>query len=323
MSDNLASGDKAEPVVVAKPGAIEARQVMIDGQLLEVAIRHGGGSGPPLLLFNGIGANWELAKPFLEALTSTTAIIFDVPGVGGSPRPLLPYRPSTVARLAAGLMAELGYAEVDAAGVSWGGGIAQQFAHQHPKLCRRLVLAATAPGVTMVPASLSVLWKMATPRRYTDKDYMNRVAADIYGGAFRFDPSLIGRHAASMHGARNLGYLYQLLAMAGWTSLPWLWSLPQPTLVLMGSDDPLVPPINGHILAGLIPNAELRMIDDGHLFMVTRPAETAALIEAFLVDENRQVRPSSSRLQTADQTSFQRPKVDATSPKHSNKGGIS
>jgi pimeloyl-ACP methyl ester carboxylesterase len=106
-----------------------------------------------------------------------------------------------------------------------------------------------------------------------------------------------------MHGTRNLGYLYQLLAMAGWTSLPWLWSLPQPTLVLMGSDDPLVPPINGHILAGLIPNAELRMIDDGHLFMVTRPAETAALIEAFLADESRPVEPTSPRSRTAKRAS--------------------
>jgi poly(3-hydroxyalkanoate) depolymerase len=300
LSDNLASSDKAEPVVIATPGAIENRQVTIDGQLLQVAIRHGEANRPPLLLFNGIGANWELAKPFLEALTTTTAVIFDVPGVGGSPRPLLPYRPSRLARLAAGLVTALGYAQVDVAGVSWGGGIAQQFAHQYPKLCRRLVLAATAPGVTMVPASPSVLWKMATPRRYTDKDYMNRIAADIYGGAFRFDPSVIGRHADAMHGARNLGYLYQLLAMAGWTSLPWLWSLPQPTLVLMGSDDPLVPPINGRILAGLIPSAELRMIDDGHLFMVTRPAETAAIIESFLTDESRQVGPSSRLSRATD-----------------------
>ncbi len=272
MTDNLASRDDAKSDAAAKLGEIEARQITIDGQLLEVAIRYGDGSGPPLLLFNGIGANWELAKPFLEALT---------------------YRPSTLAQLGAGVVAELGYAEIDVAGVSWGGGIAQQFAHQYPKLCRRLVLAATAPGFTMVPASPAVLWKMATPRRYTDKGYMNRVAADIYGGAFRDDPSLIGRHAAAMHGARNLGYLYQLLAMSGWTSLPWLWSLLQPTLVLMGRDDPLVPPVNGHILAGLIPNAELRMIDDGHLFIVTRPAETAALIEAFLADASRQIEPSS------------------------------
>jgi pimeloyl-ACP methyl ester carboxylesterase len=141
---------------------------------------------------------------------------------------------------------------------------------------------------------------MATPRRYTDKNYMNRIAADIYGGAFRDDPSLIGRHAAAMRGARNLGYLYQLLAMSGWSSLPWLWSLPQQTLVLMGRDDPLVPPINGHILAGLIPNAELRMIDDGHLFIVTRPVETATLIEAFLADASKHVDPSSPLSRMAD-----------------------
>jgi poly(3-hydroxyalkanoate) depolymerase len=287
LSDNPTADNEGAP------SQIEARQIAINGQLLQVAIRHGRGSGPPLLLFNGIGANWELAKPFLEALTGTTAIIFDVPGVGGSPRSLLPYRLSTLARLAAGLVAELGYMEIDVAGVSWGGGIAQQFAHQYPKLCRRLVLAATAPGVTMVPGGPSVLWKMLTPRRYTDKEYMNRIAADLYGGAFRNDPSLIGRHAATMHGARNLGYLYQLLAVAGWTSLPWLWSLPQPTLILMGRDDPLVPPVNGHILATLIPNSELQLIDDGHLFFVTRPAETAAVIEAFLADASRQVERSS------------------------------
>ena len=287
------SGDRANggstgprgPVAAAfKPGDIEVRQILISGQSLQVAIRHGSGDQPPLLLFNGIGANWELAKPFLEALTHTTAIIFDVPGVGGSPVPSLPYRPSTLARLAAGLVAELGYSEIDVAGVSWGGGVAQQFAHQYPKLCRRLVLAATSPGAIMVPAGPSVLWKMATPRRYTDKDYMSKVAPEIYGGDFRKDPSLIDAHASAMRGARNRGYLYQLLAMTGWTSLPWLWSLPQPTLILMGSDDPLVPPINGRILARLIPNAQLRMIDDGHLFMVTRPAETARFIEEFLAD---------------------------------------
>ena len=138
----------------------------------------------------------------------------------------------------------------------------------------------------MVPARPSVLWKMATPRRYTDKEYMSKVASEIYGGAFRKDPSLIGSHAKTMHGARDLGYFYQLLAMTGWTSLPWLWSLPQPTLVLMGRDDPLVPVINGRVLAQLIPNAKLRLIDDGHLFMVTRPKETAAMIEAFLSEES-------------------------------------
>jgi poly(3-hydroxyalkanoate) depolymerase len=300
-SGNRANGGSTDPQgpVAVKPGDIEVRQILIGGQSLQVAITHGAGRHPPLLLFNGIGANWELAKPFLEALTHTTAIIFDVPGVGGSPVPSLPYRPSTLARLAAGLVAELGYSQIDVAGVSWGGGVAQQFAHQYPKLCRRLVLAATSPGAIMVPAGPSVLWKMATPRRYTDKNYMSKVAPEIYGGDFRKNPSLIDAHTSAMRGARKRGYLYQLLAMTGWTSLPWLWSLPQPTLILMGSDDPLVPPINGRVLALLIPNAQLRMIDDGHLFMVTRPAETAAIIEEFLAGEGASLELESGLLSRA------------------------
>jgi poly(3-hydroxyalkanoate) depolymerase len=272
------------PTTKPAPTEIDARVIDVGGQKLMVAIRHGSSQRPPLLLFNGIGANWELARPFLTALTDTTAIIFDMPGIGGSPLPALPYRPSSISRLAALLLAELGYERADVAGVSWGGGIAQQFAHQYPKICRRLVLAATSPGAIMVPGRLETLMKMATPRRYLDKAYMRKIAPDIYGGAFKADPSLINRHAEAMGGARTLGYLYQLLALMGWTSLPWLWRIRQPTLVLMGRDDPLVPVVNGRILTGLIPNSRLEIIDDGHLFIVTRPDDTAQRIERFLND---------------------------------------
>jgi len=261
---------------------IDVRTIVVGRQALRVATTDGPTRRPPLLLFNGIGANWQLAKPFIHALSSTAVIIFDVPGIGGSPLPALPYRPSTLARLAAGLVRQLGHQQVDVAGVSWGGGIAQQFAHQHATFCRRLVLAATSPGAIMVPGRLSVLMKLATPRRYVDPGYMRSIAAEIYGGAFRDNPELIATHARAMFGASNLGYLYQLLAMSGWTSLPWLATLRQPTLVMMGQDDPLVPPVNGRILAKLILNARLHMIDDGHLFMVTRPVETAMAVEAFL-----------------------------------------
>src|SRR5262249_17243285 len=152
-----------------------------------------------------------------------------------------PYRPSTLARLAAGVVAQLGHRQVDVVGGSWGGGGAQQFAHQHGDTCRKLVLAATSPGAVMVPRQTSVGWKLATARRYVDRNYMRSIAAEVYGGAFRSDPELIATHAEAMVGVTGLGYLLQLLAMTGWTSLPWLWSLRQPTLVLMGRDDPLVP----------------------------------------------------------------------------------
>ena len=261
---------------------VDVQMIEVGEQMLRVGIKRGRPGRPPLLLFNGIGANLELAEPFMCALHETEAIIFDIPGVGGSPLPSFPYRPSTIAHLSARLMEKLGYQQVDAAGVSWGGGLAQQFAHQYSNMCRRLVLAATSPGAIMVPGSPRVLWKLATPRRYLDQGFMRRVAPQIYGGAFRDDPELIAKYADAMSGGSNVGYLYQLLAMVGWTSLPWLWSLKQPTLILAGSDDPIVPPINGEIMARIMRNARLEIMDDGHLFMVTQPARTAAIIEKFL-----------------------------------------
>jgi len=65
----------------------------VAGQTLRVGVRPGDPARPPLLLFNGIGANIELVEPFLDALEGPAAIVFDVPGVGGSPAPALPYRP--------------------------------------------------------------------------------------------------------------------------------------------------------------------------------------------------------------------------------------
>ena len=254
----------------------------IEGQTLRVGVRRGDNVRPPLLIFNGIGANIELAAPFLDALDGPEAIVFDVPGVGGSPSPLLPYRPSTLARMSTQLLDKLGHEQVDVLGVSWGGALAQQFAFQQGNRCRRLVLAATSPGHLMVPGKLTVLLKMATPRRYKDADYMQRIAGDIYGGALRGSPELVGKHLRHVRWSSDYGYYLQLLAGFGWTSLPWLRLLAQPTLVMAGTDDPLVPVVNGRILANLIPDARLVTIDDGHLFLVTSASEAAAVIAEFL-----------------------------------------
>ena len=73
-------------------------------------------------------------------------------------------------------------------GISWGGGVAQHFAAVQRARCRRLVLVSTATGALMVPAKPSVLAKMVTPRRYTDRGYLEQIAADLYGGSARTDP---------------------------------------------------------------------------------------------------------------------------------------
>lgn len=254
----------------------------VGGQILRVGVRRGEKARPPLLLFNGIGANIELIEPFLDALDGPEAIIFDVPGVGGSPTPRLPYRPATLARLSAQLLDQLGHEQVDVLGVSWGGALAQQFAFQQGKRCRRLVLAATSPGHLMVPGKLSVLLKMATPRRYKDPDYMKRIAGDIYGGVLRGSPELVRKHLSHVRWSSGYGYYLQLIAGFGWSSLPWLRLLAQPTLVMAGTDDPIVPVANGRILATLIPDARLVTIDDGHLFLVTSARASAEIIAEFL-----------------------------------------
>jgi pimeloyl-ACP methyl ester carboxylesterase len=123
---------------------------------------------------------------------------------------------------------------------------------------------------------------MATPRRYKDPDYMKRVAGDIYGGAFRYSPELVRKHLRHVHWSSDYGYYLQLIAGFGWTSLPWLRFLSQPTLVMAGTDDPIVPVANGHILARLIPDARLVTIDDGHLFVLTSAVESAEIIADFL-----------------------------------------
>jgi pimeloyl-ACP methyl ester carboxylesterase len=135
----------------------------------------------------------------------------------------------------------------------------------------------------MIPARPSVLAKMLTPRRYRDPVYARRVAAELYGGRLRDGPEQVKPLMTdqSRVGTRT-GYLYQLLAGAGWTSLPALPLLRQPTLILAGDDDPIIPVVNAHIMRALLPHARLHVFDDGHLGLVTAADELGPLVSRFL-----------------------------------------
>ncbi len=257
--------------------------VEVDGVNLRVASQRGDGRWPPILLFNGIGANLELCFPFMEALAGKEIVIFDVPGTGRSAMSWRPRRFSGLARLAGKLLDRLGYGEVDVIGVSWGGALAQQFARQYPQRCRRLVLAATSPGAIMVPGRPSALAKMITPRRYLSPTYMQKTAGDIYGGEARRNPHIMTAHTARIIAPQFMGYLYQLAAGMGWTSIHWLHRLRQPTLVMAGADDPLVPPVNARIIALLVPDNRLFIVPGGgHLFMLHSLDKVVPVVREFL-----------------------------------------
>lgn len=241
---------------------------------------------PPLLLFNGIGANAELFKPLMSDLKKIECITFDVPGIGGSKPTLIPMRFKALSKLSAKILDRFGYDNVDVLGVSWGGGLAQEFARQYPQRCRRLILAATSPGVVMVPSKPSVFMKLSTPRRYLDEAYLLEVAHHIYGGVLREHPEKVRAFAEHIKPAKSgRGYLNQLAAMAGWTSIHWLHKLQQRTLILSGVDDPLIPLANGKILNARIPDSRLQEINCGHLLLLTQRKAVVPIISKFLLEK--------------------------------------
>jgi pimeloyl-ACP methyl ester carboxylesterase len=113
------------------------------------------------------------------------------------------------------------------------------------------------------------------------------VAALLYGGTVRTDPARAAEalHAESRLGPRR-GYYYQLAASTGWSSLPFLRLIRQPTLVVAGDDDPIIPAVNARIMARGIPHARLHLYSGGHLALVTEADELAPVVERFLDEDD-------------------------------------
>jgi poly(3-hydroxyalkanoate) depolymerase len=258
----------------------EHRYVAAGGQRIRVNVRYG--SGIPLVLCNGIGASLEVLDPLVEQL-DTTVVRFDVPGTGGSPTSIVPYGFPYLAWVLGRLLSKLEIGVVDVLGLSWGGALAQQFAFQNPRRCRRLVLVATGTGVLMVPAHPRVLAKMATPRRFSDPGYAASIAGELYGGTVRTHGDEVARlFVRQLHAGSKVGYLHQLLAGSVWTSLFALPAVRQQTLIVAGTDDPIIPVVNGHIMNALLPHSRLHLHDGGHIDLVQNATELAPVIEKFL-----------------------------------------
>jgi poly(3-hydroxyalkanoate) depolymerase len=187
-----------------------------------------------------------------------------------------------MARLTASLVRQLGYDRVDVLGISWGGALAQQLAWQSPRLVRRLVLVSTATGSIMVPGRPRVLAKMLTPRRFLDPNHAASVVGAIYGGTARTRPDRVLEALRGCTRPSSTGYVHQLVAGLGWTSLPWLPMIRQPTLVMAGDDDPIVPLVNARILHSLLPHSQLHVYPGGHVALVTEADDLAPVVARFL-----------------------------------------
>jgi poly(3-hydroxyalkanoate) depolymerase len=280
-------GGKDMPSRKPKRGTPQAPRIAVETvgrQNLRAAVWKGQGGGRPLLFFNGIGVNLELAAPLHAALPDRDLVTFDMPGIGLSPVPRIPYRPWWVAHAAAKILDRYGYnGKVDVMGVSWGGLAAQQFAFQSAHRVNRVVLAATSPGALMIPGDLGVWSRLLNPRGFFDAEALTRGFAGLFGEQDGLPKGL----AAKFRPPAPAGYAAQILAMTAWSSLPFLPFLKVPALIMMGDRDRVVPLINGRILNALIPNSRLHIVKDGgHFFPVTRQDQVAPVLREFL-DEDR------------------------------------
>lgn len=220
---------------------------------LRIALRTGG-SGPPVLLLNGLARPMQSWRYFADALEGRTVITFDGPGVGLSGTPILPYSIPTLAGVAARVLDAAGAEKADVVGFSHGGAVAQQLAVGHPTRVNRLALLSTSCGVGAVPGrSRDVLRSLLKPSRGTRWP--------------RADP---------------LGVLWQLAAISTWSSIPVLGSIDAPTLLICGDGDRLVPRANSSLIATRIRNARLVTIHAGHDLQKSGPAAAAGqLVQQF------------------------------------------
>jgi poly(3-hydroxyalkanoate) depolymerase len=260
-----------------------AEAFFLDVSGLRIRVRVAG-SGPPLLLVMGIGANLDMWEPLIPALGEREIIAFDAPGTGGSASPRIPLTMRKHATLVRKLLDRLGFSVVDVLGYSWGGLLAQKLAIDHPNRVRRLVLAATMPGLASVPGRPSALWRLSSPRRYYSRSYFEQVAPDLYGGRARTHPDVIAaqvQHRLARPPSPT-GYVAQIAATWTYSGFGALQRVTAPTLVLAGDDDPIVPLVNSRLLGHLIRDTTVQIIEGGHLFLIDGTPGVGDVIRDFL-----------------------------------------
>ena len=276
---------------LASTDGVAHRQLRVRGLRIHAEIH---GQGEPLLLHSGLWAEAALWRPLLPYLPGYQVIAFDPPGVGRSDMPDLPLTMAGLASVGAAVLDELGIESAHVLGTSFGGPSPSRWPARHPRRVRRLVLVSTSLGGFSWPGDPVALWLFMQPGTF-EQPRLEQVAGTIFGGRMRTEPELI----RSMNIRRPRGILaamYRMAPLFGWTSLPWLWTIRQPTLLICGDDDPITPRVNHAIMAMMMRDARLHTVrGGGHLALVDSPAQVGPVIADFLGAPGRGPRPRPRR----------------------------
>jgi 3-oxoadipate enol-lactonase len=259
-----------------------------DGIIL-AATAHG--QGPPLLMIPGLGASRSVYAPVIPLLAERhRVVVFDPRGVGDSEISDGPYTMAQLAEDAACVLDAAGEDSAAVFGASMGGMVAQQLAIDHPHRVAKLVLACTGPGTPhAVPAEREATRALLGKGAKTPEEAYRIACTVLYSHAFQEShPDFVEKQVRDRGRrpvrARAFSAQYEAVRHHDtWDRLP---ELRMPVLVLHGSEDYVMPPGNGEVLAQRIPGARLVLLDGlGHLFFHEDPERAAGVVLDFLDDE--------------------------------------
>lgn len=247
--------------------------------------RFGTPVGTPIVLLQHFMGNLDTYDPAItNALASGREVILtDNAGVGLSTG-TAPETVAGMARDAASLIDALGLEQVDLFGFSMGGYVAQQLTVDRPEPVRRLILVGTGPrggdGMAQLAAEtaplfgkvydqqdlmwLPIFFSPSDASQAAGRHYLERIQARREDRDAPVSAATIAAHSTA---AREWG-----AAAPG--SLEYLTGISQPTLVVNGSNDIVVPTVNSYLLQQNLPNAELILFPDsnhGSHFQFTEP----------------------------------------------------
>jgi pimeloyl-ACP methyl ester carboxylesterase len=237
--------------------------------------RFGNPVGTPIVLFQHFMGNLDTYDPAVtDALAARREVVLtDNAGVGLSTGEA-PDTVAGMARDAASLITALGLEHVDLFGFSMGGYVAQQIAADRPELVRRLILVGTGPrggeGMAQLDPEVAPLFaKVYDPQdlmwlpiffspseksQAAGRRFLERTRARTEERDVPVSEATVTAHAAA---AREWG-----APAAG--SFDYLEGIRQPTLVVNGSNDIVVPTVNSYILQQNLPDAELILFPDSN-----------------------------------------------------------
>ena len=247
------------------------------------------GSGEPLLLIQGLSmTHLHWGEPFLSRLEGDfETIVYDHRGVGHSSLVRDFFTIVDLCEDAVSLLDALELESVHVLGISMGGMVAQELVLRHPERVRTLALGGTyAGGHGSVATDRTIIHRLGhlilsgQVQLAMKEALMYNVSAE-----FASDPkNLVPFKQIARELPTSLEMLVaQFEAISGHDTSERLGEVEQPTLIVHGTGDQLLPVGNAHHMAELIPHARLELLEGvGHMFWWERPERTATLVHELV-----------------------------------------